>query len=150
MTNDGDLTYKITHPKNNIEKTYLAEVTGNINMDTLLMLRNGVMIDGVKTSPAKVEIVGATQYGTKMEITVHEGRNRQVRKMFEAAGCIVKKLRRTHEAGLSLGHVPLGRWRKLADTEVNMLKKIGTNKKSSSQKSKEMFSKPKRESNKKR
>ena len=80
LTNDGDLTYKITHPKNNIEKTYIAEVTGNITMDTILNLRRGVIIDGVKTSPAKVEVVGATRLGTKLEITIHEGRNRQVRK----------------------------------------------------------------------
>lgn len=126
MTNDGDLTYKITHPKNNVEKTYVAEVTGNIDMNTLLRLRNGVIVDGVKTRPAKVEVIGATQLGTKLEITIHEGRNRQVRKMFEAVGCIVKRLTRTREAGLYLGHVPLGRWRKLSESEINMLKKIGT------------------------
>ena len=133
MTNDGDLTYKITHPKNNVEKTYVAEVSGNITMDTILQLRRGVMVDGVKTSPAKVEVTGATRYGTRLEITIHEGRNRQVRKMFEAVGCVVKKLKRTEEAGLKLGHVPLGRWRKLTESEVNMLKKIGTGKKSSAE-----------------
>lgn len=133
MTNDGDLTYKITHPKNNIEKTYVAEVSGNITMDTILQLRRGVVIDGVKTSPARVEVTGATRYGTRLEITIHEGRNRQVRKMFEAVGCVVKKLKRTEEAGLKLGHVPLGRWRKLTESEVNMLKKIGTGKKSSAE-----------------
>lgn len=139
MTNDGDLTYKITHPKNNVEKTYVAEVTGNITMDTLTRLRRGVVIDGVKTSPAKVEVIGATQFGTKLEITIHEGRNRQVRKMFESVGCIVKRLKRTREAGLILGHVPLGRWRKLTESEVNMLKKIGTGKKSSRKTSEERY-----------
>ncbi len=124
LTNDGDLTYKITHPKHDIAKTYVAEVTGNVTMDTILQLRRGVVIDGQKTSPAEVEVVGATQYGTKVEITIHEGRNRQVRKMFEALGCIVKKLKRTKEAGLTLGHLPLGKWRKLSESEVNMLKKI--------------------------
>ncbi len=133
MTNDGDLTYKITHPKNNIEKTYVAEVSGNITMDSIIQLRRGVVIDGVKTSPAKVEVTGATRFGTRIEITIHEGRNRQVRKMFEAVGCVVKKLKRTEEAGLKLGHVPLGRWRKLTESEVNMLKKIGTGKKSSAE-----------------
>ncbi len=124
LTNDGDLTFKITHPKHDIAKTYVAEVTGNITMDTILQLRRGVVVDGVKTSPAEVEVVGATQYGTKVEITIHEGRNRQVRKMFEALGCIVKKLKRTQEAGLVLGHLPSGKWRKLSESEVNMLKKI--------------------------
>lgn len=124
LTNDGDLTYRITHPKHDIKKTYVAEVTGDVSMETIVQLRRGVVIDGQKTSPAEVEVVGATQYGTKIEITIHEGRNRQVRKMFEALGCIVKKLRRTHEAGLTLGHLPLGKWRKLSESEVNMLKKI--------------------------
>ncbi|MBQ3573145.1 MAG: rRNA pseudouridine synthase [Clostridia bacterium] len=133
MTNDGDLTYKITHPKNNIEKTYIAEVTGNISMNTITALRSGVMLDGVRTSPAKVEVIGATRLGTKIQITIHEGRNRQVRRMFESVGCIVKKLKRTEEAGLKLGHIPLGRWRKLTESEVNMLKKIGTGKKSSAE-----------------
>ncbi|MBE5040650.1 pseudouridine synthase [Ructibacterium gallinarum] len=131
MTNDGDITYRITHPKNQVEKTYVAEVTGNITMDTLLRLRSGIYLDGVKTRPAKVEVIGATQYGTKLEITIHEGKNRQVRRMFEEVGCIVKRLKRTREAGLILGHVPLGRWRRLTESEVNMLKKIGTGKKSS-------------------
>ena len=141
MTNDGELTYKITHPKNNIEKTYEAEVSGDISMDTISMLRSGVVIDGKKTSPAKVEVIGATRLGTKLKITIHEGRNRQVRRMFEAVGCIVKRLKRTEEAGLKLGHTPLGRWRKLTEPEINMLKKIGTGKKSSAEMSKQVFSK---------
>ncbi len=144
MTNDGNLTYKITHPKNNIEKTYEAEVTGNIGQDTIINLRKGVYIDGAKTAPAKVEIIGATRLGTKLKITIHEGRNRQVRKMFEAVGCIVKKLKRTEEAGLKLGHIPLGRWRKLNESEVNMLKKIGTGKKSSAEQTKKMYGKNKK------
>lgn len=139
LTNDGELTYKITHPKNNIEKTYVAEVTGNIGMDTILSLRNGVYLDGVRTSPAKVEVVGATRLGTKLEITIHEGRNRQVRRMFEAVGCIVKKLKRTEEAGLKLGHLPLGKWRRLSESEVNMLKKIGTGKRTSAENSKRLL-----------
>ena len=139
LTNDGELTYKITHPKNNIEKTYVAEVTGNIGMDTILSLRNGVYLDGVRTSPAKVEVVGATRLGTKLEITIHEGRNRQVRRMFEAFGCIVKKLKRTEEAGLKLGHLPLGKWRRLSESEINMLKKIGTGKRTSAENSKRLL-----------
>ena len=141
LTNDGELTYNITHPKNNIPKTYVAEVTGNINMETLTRLRNGVVIDGIRTIPAKGEVIGATQLGTKLEITIHEGRNRQVRKMFESVGCIVKRLKRTKEAGLNLGHLPLGRWRKLSESEVNMLKKIGTGKKSSKENSESIYGK---------
>ena len=143
MTNDGDLTYRITHPKNNVEKTYVAEVTGNISMNTLVQLRGGVYLDGVKTRPAKVEVIGATQFGTRLEITIHEGKNRQVRRMFEEVGCIVKKLKRTREAGLILGHMPLGRWRKLTESEINMLKKIGTGKKTSAEMSRQRFQKNK-------
>ncbi len=139
MTNDGDLTYKITHPKNNVEKTYIAEVTGKIDMSTITRLRRGVVIDGVKTSPAEVNVIGATQLGTRIEITIHEGRNRQVRKMFESVGCIVKRLKRTREAGLTLGHLPLGKWRRLSESEINMLKKIGTGKVSSKEKSRSMY-----------
>ena len=139
MTNDGDLTYRITHPKNNVEKTYVAEVTGNISMNTLVQLRGGVYLDGVKTRPAKVEVIGATQFGTRLEITIHEGKTRQVRRMFEEVGCIVKKLKRTREAGLILGHVPLGRWRKLTESEINMLKKIGTGKKTSAEMRRQRF-----------
>ena len=139
MTNDGDLTYKITHPKNNVEKTYIAEVTGKIDMSTITRLRRGVVIDGVKTSPAEVNVIGATQLGTRIEITIHEGRNRQVRKMFESVGCIVKRLKRTREAGLTLGHLPLGKWRRLSESEINMLKKSGTGKVSSKEKSRSMY-----------
>lgn len=124
LTNDGDLTYKITHPKHDISKTYIAEVTGDVSMETVTQLRRGVMLDGKKTAPAEVEVVGATQYGTKIEITIHEGKNRQVRRMFEELGCIVKRLKRTKEAGLTLGHLPIGKWRKLSESEVNMLKKL--------------------------
>lgn len=129
LTNDGDMTYKLTHPKNDIPKTYVAEVTGNIGMDTLVALRRGVLIDGYKTQPAEVEVIGATQYGTKLEITIHEGKNRQIRKMFEALGCTVKRLKRTKEGSLMLGHLPLGKWRKLSESEINMLKKIGSEEK---------------------
>lgn len=129
LTNDGNLTYKLTHPKNDIPKTYVAEVTGNISMDTIIALRRGVVIDGYKTQPAQVEVVGATQFGTKLEITIHEGKNRQIRKMFEELGCTVKKLKRTKEGSLMLGHLPLGKWRKLTESEINMLKKIGTEQK---------------------
>ena len=126
LTNDGDLTYKITHPKNDIAKTYVAEVGGNISMDTILKLRTGVVIDGYKTRPAEVEVIGATQYGTKIEITIKEGKNRQIRKMFESLDCTVKRLKRIKEAGLVLGHLPVGKWRKLSESEINMLKKIGS------------------------
>ena len=125
MTNDGDFTYTLTHPKHNVEKTYVTHVSGNVTMEIIDSLRNGIELDGYKTSPAKVEVVGATQYGTKIEITIHEGKNRQVRNMFEAVGLKVNKLRRTREGGVAVGKIALGKWRNLSESEVNLLKKGG-------------------------
>jgi len=125
MTNDGDFTYTLTHPKHNVEKTYIAHVAGNVTMEIIEQLRSGIEIDGFKTSPAKVEVVGATQYGTKIEITICEGKNRQVRHMFEAMGLNVNKLRRTREGGVATGKIALGKWRTLSESEVNLLKKGG-------------------------
>lgn len=122
LTNDGELANKLMHPKHSVEKTYLVEAAGNITMNMISAFRRGVKIEGGITQPAEVEVVGATGYGTKMRITIHEGRNRQIRRMFEAFGCTVKKLRRTGEAGLSLGHLPLGKWRRLSEQEINTLK----------------------------
>ena len=121
LTNDGELTYNITHPKNNIPKTYVAEVTGNINMETLTRLRNGVVIDGIRTSPAKVEVIGATQLGTKLEITIHEGRNRQIRRLCERANVTVTRLRRIAEGLLTLGELKPGQWRRLTPEELRKL-----------------------------
>ena len=125
MTNDGDFTYTLTHPKHEVEKTYLAHVSGNVSMEIIESLRNGIDLEGVKTSPATVEIKGATQHGTKIEITICEGRNRQVRNMFEAVGLSVNKLRRTREGGVAIGKIALGKWRILSESEVNLLKKGG-------------------------
>jgi len=125
MTNDGDFTYTLTHPKNNVEKTYVTHVSGNVSMESIDQLRNGIELEGYTTSPAKVEVVGATQYGTKIEITIHEGKNRQVRNMFEAVGLKVNKLRRTREGGVAVGKIALGKWRTLSESEVNLLKKGG-------------------------
>jgi len=125
MTNDGDFTYTLTHPKHNVEKTYVAHVAGNVTMEIIEQLRNGIEMNGFKTSPAKVEVVGATQYGTKIEITICEGKNRQVRNMFEHFELKVTKLRRTREGGVAVGKIGLGKWRTLSEPEVNLLKKGG-------------------------
>ena len=122
MTNDGELANKLMHPRGSVEKNYLVGVSGNVTMDLISAFRRGVEIDGYTTKPAEVEVVGATRYGTKMKVTIREGKNRQIRKMFEAQGCTVKRLKRTGEAGLSLGHLPEGKWRRLSEQEINALK----------------------------
>ena len=123
LTNDGDFTYKVTHPKFHIDKTYIATLKGGISPKGLNMLRNGVMIDDFKTSPAEVEMLSCEKGITVIKITIHEGKNRQVRKMFEAVGCKVLELKRTSIGAVELGNLPLGRWRHLTSHEIDYLKR---------------------------
>ena len=122
LTNDCDFTYKVTHPKFHMEKTYIATVKGGMTISGMNKLRNGVYIDdNFKTSPAKAEILDAYDGHTFVKITIHEGKNRQVRKMFEAIGNTVVGLQRTSIGTVELGNLPLGRWRHLTSHEVNYL-----------------------------
>ena len=125
MTNDGDFTYKVTHPKHNIDKTYIAVIKGGISIKGLAMLRSGVKLDdGFVTSPAQVEMLNADNGHTVIKITIHEGKNRQVRRMFEAVGCKVVELQRISIGKVELGNLPLGRWRYLTSHEINYLKNL--------------------------
>ena len=125
LTNDGDFTYKVTHPKHNIEKTYIAILKGGISIKGLAQLRGGVRLDdGFMTSPAKVEMIDAVDGHTTIKITIHEGKNRQVRRMFEAVGSKVKELQRISIGTVSLGNLPLGRWRHLTSHEISYLKNL--------------------------
>ena len=123
LTNDGDMTYKLTHPKYEVTKKYVARVEGEITEKDLEQLRKGVEIDGKKTAPAKAKLVEKYDNGCKVELTIHEGRNRQVRRMCQAAGLNVTRLRRVSEDSVSLGKLPLGKWRYLTDAEVANLRK---------------------------
>jgi len=122
VTNDGDFTYKVTHPKFNMDKTYVAVLKGGISIKGLSMLRRGVDIGDFVTSPAEVEILDSEAGKTTVRIVIHEGKNRQVRKMFEAVGCKVDYLQRTKIGTVELGNLPLGRWRYLTSHEINYLK----------------------------
>lgn len=124
LTNDGDFTYKVTHPKFKVDKTYIATLKGGLTIRGLQMLRRGVVIDGYKTSPAEVEILSAEQGKTMVRITIHEGKNRQVRKMMEAVGSKVTALERISIGKVALGNLPLGRWRYLTSHEINYLKNL--------------------------
>lgn len=125
MTNDGDFTYKITHPKHNVEKTYIAVLKGGITIRGLNQLRRGVRLDDdFVTSPAEVEVLEAFNGHTSVKITIHEGKNRQVRRMFEAVGSKVVELQRISIGKVELGNLPLGRWRHLTSHEVNYLKNL--------------------------
>lgn len=123
LTNDGDFTYRVTHPKFHMNKTYLAVVKGNITITALNRLRRGVKIDGFTTSPAEVELIDSEKDRAAVRITIHEGKNRQVRKMFEAVGCEVIGLRREKIGTVELGHLPLGHWRHLTSHEVSYFMK---------------------------
>lgn len=111
LTNDGDVTYKLTHPSNHMTKTYVAEVEGKPTVAALDRLREGVVIDDYKTNPAEVRIVGEKPKSTLVEITISEGRNRQVRKMCEAIEHPATKLKRTKIGTLDLGNLPRGKWK---------------------------------------
>lgn len=125
MTNDGDFSYKITHPKHNVEKTYIAVLKGGITIGGLNKLRNGIRLsDGFVTSPAKAEIIDTPKGITAVKITIHEGKNRQVRRMFEAVGSKVAELKRISINGVELGNLPLGRWRYLTAHEISKLKNL--------------------------
>ena len=124
MTNDGDLAYRLTHPKHEIGKTYVALVSGVISDVRLNRLRRGVDIGGFVTSPAKVRVLKQNPHSTVVEITIHEGKNRQVRKMFNAVGNKVMKLERTAIGDIRLGHQLPGHWRKLTRQEIDYLKSL--------------------------
>lgn len=123
LTNDGDLTEHLLHPSKEVEKAYLARVTGEVAVEEVSRLTKGVMIDGRMTSRAKVRVIHADAGYTDMLITIHEGRNRQVRKMVEAVGHEVMMLRRVRFGPLSLGDLKRGMWRELTGKEVEELRK---------------------------
>lgn len=125
LTNDGDLTYRITHPKHNIDKTYRAIVRGEINEHDIMSFSRGIVIDDYVTAPAKLEIVKHSKEKSIIDITIHEGRNRQVRKMCSAVGHDVIRLKRIRIGKIGLGSLKIGEWRYLSDLEINYLKEIG-------------------------
>lgn len=124
MTNDGDLAYKLTHPSHIVWKEYIALVRGIPSNREIQRLKNGVIIDGRKTSPARVELIKTNNNSAVLKIIIHEGRNRQVRKMCEYVGHPVIKLKRVAIGDIKLGDLQIGSWRYLTDKEVEYLKKI--------------------------
>ncbi|KRO10695.1 ribosomal large subunit pseudouridine synthase B [Paucilactobacillus hokkaidonensis] len=126
LTNDGELANKLTHPKYEVDKTYVAKVKGIPSNDELKQLRLGVKIDGKKARPAKANILNSdSKKGTSIiSVTIHEGHNHQVKKMFEAIGHEVLKLHRESYGFLTLKGVPAGQWRELKTSEVQQLRKL--------------------------
>ncbi|MCI5688978.1 pseudouridine synthase [Anaerovoracaceae bacterium 42-11] len=122
MTNDGDFAYRLTHPKHEMPKTYRARVSGVLSNEKCAKLRSGVDIGGYITSKAKVQIVKGTHGSTIVDITIHEGKNRQVRKMFKAVGNNVQELTRIAIGDIRLGRLAVGHYRKLTREEIECLK----------------------------
>lgn len=124
LTNDGDLTYKLTHPKHDVDKTYVAKVYGTPDEMDLQMFRRGVHIDGVRTKPAKIQVLEKGDRLATVEISIHEGKNRQVRKMCEAMKHPVAQLKRVATGDLNLGDLAKGKYRNLTEKEVKYLKNL--------------------------
>lgn len=122
MTNDGDLSYRVSHPKHQLDKTYRALVKGVLSKEKVFKLRNGVDIGGFVTSKARVNIIKGNAHSTLVEISIHEGKNRQVRKMFAAVGNPVQTLERVAIGEIRLGHLKQGHYRKLTREEIEYLK----------------------------
>ncbi|MFA5576056.1 MAG: pseudouridine synthase [Tissierellaceae bacterium] len=124
LTNDGDLAYKLTHPSNEIPKRYIAIVEGVPNKIELDRFRKGLRIEGKQTSKATIKIAKRYEMESILDIVIHEGRNRQVKKMCEAINHPVKKLKRIAIGDLELGGLNIGNWRFLEEDEIEYLKQL--------------------------
>ena len=120
LTNDGEFANRVMHPSHNISKTYLTWVEGEDIGLAMEYLRCPMEIDGYVISPAEVELYELYYGGAVLSITIHEGRNRQVRKMCEMVGLKVRRLLRIREGGLELGELKSGSWRHLSAEEIAM------------------------------
>ena len=123
LTNDGDFVYKVTHPKHEIEKTYTVTIKGIVKSNEVEELKKGVKIEDYITKPARVKILKTDEEKniSRLEITIHEGKNRQVRKMCEAIGHKVLALHRSKIAGIGVKDLELGKWRYLTRNEVKKI-----------------------------
>ena len=124
LTNDGELMNRLLHPSHEVPKTYLCKISNRVSEESLRQLRHGVMMDGRLTSPAEVRLVRYEAFSSVVLVTIHEGRNRQVRRMFEAVGHQVVQLRRIGFGPIRLGDLPRGLWRRLTQAEVDRLKQL--------------------------
>lgn len=126
MTNDGDLTQKLLHPKFKIEKTYVATIDGKLRSDALGKLRRGIKLEDGMTAPARVDIISYDKRTdrSKVCLIIHEGRNRQIRRMLSAVGCDILALKRIQFAGLTLAGLKRGKYRSVTEEELEELKMV--------------------------
>ena len=121
LTNDGSFTNCMTHPSHNYAKVYRVTVRPSVNDSILNNLRNGIEIDGRKTAPCEVTVLEEQENRVVLEFVLHEGRNRQIRKMCESQGLEVARLKRLSVGSLKLGMLPQGKYRELSEIEVKKL-----------------------------
>ena len=125
LTNDGDLAQILTHPRHEVPKTYIATLQGIPNRRQLLEFKEGIDIEGSVTAPAEIEVIRRKYpHSCTVRISIHEGRNRQIRKMCAAIGCPVVQLKRVSIGKLHLGNLPRGQYRHLTKAEVRNLKNL--------------------------
>lgn len=122
LTNDGDLTLKLTHPRYHLPKTYLAQIVGKVSKSQLQMLRQGVLLEDGRTLPAKVAIIEQNVNSTIIEITVRQGKNRQIRRMCQSLNLKINALKRISIGSIQLNQLKLGQWRYLTQEEVEQIK----------------------------
>ena len=123
LTDDGELKNRLTHPKHSVPKLYRVKVGGEVSEEQYEILTSPLTIDGYRIKPVDVVVGETDESGTVLKMTLFEGRNRQIRKMCEAAGLTVKRLSRVSIGNLKLGGLPVGKWRYLEDEEVEYLYK---------------------------
>lgn len=124
LTNDGEMMQRMLHPSREVDKTYLARVDGDVSLEAIRKLRAGVMLDERMTAPAEVRVIRRTGVETVVLVTIHEGRNRQVRRMFETVGHTVLLLRRVKFGPLEMGELKRGEWRELTEKELETLRDL--------------------------
>ena len=122
LTNDGDLAFKLTHPKFGVDKTYMVWIGGKLLDPKRKRLEHGVMIEGVKTSPCRIHDLKEHEEQSEFLLTIHEGRKRQIRLMMKSVGCSVRYLKRVAQGPLKINDLPRGKWRELSLEEVKQLK----------------------------
>lgn len=124
MTNDGELMNALLHPKFKVPKTYRVKIDGELTEEKISQLCNGIELEDGLTAPAEINLINAEKNSAIFEITIREGRNRQIRRMLAAVGCEVKKLTRIKFANLTLDGVKVGKYRRLTSKEIKSLYKL--------------------------
>ncbi len=124
LTNDGDLTHKITHPSHELDKEYMVVANGELSQEEINRFKNGIKLEEGKTSPAKIEMVNQDPKNTTYQVIIHEGMNRQIRRMFDQLGYEVVSLIRVRIGNISLGSLKPGEHRKLSSKELQDLLRL--------------------------